>query len=318
MTYHTPVLTHEVATLAAGRRRVVDGTLGGGGHAAIFQQAGAAVLGIDRDPAAIAAARTRLDPTRLTVVNARFGSPAALEAVRNFHPGMILLDLGVSSHHFDDDTRGFSFRPGVKLDMRMSADDADTAADVLNQAEESELAEVFADYADERRARKLARVIVKRRQRQPFAIADDLVNAIRETLGPQSGPPDFARIFQGLRIAVNRELEDLATALPAFRDALEPGGTLAAITYHSGEDRIVKNEFREWARSCICPPGQPICTCRGKPLGEVTPRKPILPSEAEIARNSRARSAKLRVFVSSPSPVRDRGQGSGRAGGEPS
>ena len=295
--YHVPVLAREVAELARGRTRVVDGTVGGGGHAALFQEAGAAVLGIDRDPQALAAAGARLAPDRLTLLQDRFASPRALAAIRAFRPELVLLDLGVSSRHLDQDDRGFSFRPGVVLDMRMHAGAGASAADLLNELDESELADLFHEFADERRARKLARVVARRRERQPFQTADDLVNAIRETLGKESGPPDFARIFQALRMAVNDEMAELDTALPALLEALEPGGVLAIITYHSGEDRRVKHAFREWARACICPPGQPICNCRGTALGAVTPRKPILPSPEEIASNSRSRSAKLRVFT---------------------
>jgi 16S rRNA (cytosine1402-N4)-methyltransferase len=171
-----------------------------------------------------------------------------------------------------------------------------TAAAFLNGAEEAELARVFAEYGDERRARRLAREVVRRRARHPFAISDDLVNAVRATLGPRAGPSDFARLFQAVRIAVNDELDGLATALPAFRDALAPGGRLAVITYHSGEDRLVKRMFREWAAACVCPPRQPVCTCRGRPLGRLVPRKPIVPEPAEVAANPRARSAHLRIF----------------------
>jgi 16S rRNA (cytosine1402-N4)-methyltransferase len=123
------------------------------------------------------------------------------------------------------------------------------------------------------------------------------VNAIRGSLGPKSGPGDFARLFQAVRIAVNDELNGLERALPAFRDALKPEGRLSVITYHSGEDRLVKQSFRDWSRSCVCPPELPLCTCRGHPLGRVEPRKPIVPAEAEVAANPRARSAKLRNFV---------------------
>jgi 16S rRNA (cytosine1402-N4)-methyltransferase len=122
------------------------------------------------------------------------------------------------------------------------------------------------------------------------------VNAIRATLGPRAGPSEFARLFQAVRIAVNEELEGLARALPAFRDALEQGGGLGVITYHSGEDRLVKLAFREWASACVCPPHQPVCTCRGRPLGRLEPRKPIVPPDEEISSNPRARSAKLRIF----------------------
>ena len=171
-----------------------------------------------------------------------------------------------------------------------------TAAEVLNQAEEGTLAQALADWADEPRARRLAREIVRRRGRRPFASSDDLVNAIRAVLGPRAGPADFARIFQAIRIAVNDELTELEVALPAFRDALSPGGRLAVISYHSGEDRVVKQAFQAWSKRCVCPPRQPVCTCRGRALGRAEPRKPIVPEPAEIAGNPRARSAKLRIF----------------------
>src|SRR5204862_5742035 len=176
--------------------------------------------------------------------------------------------LGVSSRQLDADDRGFTFRPGAPLDMRMSGA-GPRAADVLNSWSEDRLARAFADDADERRARALARTIVRRRMRAPFMTSDDFVNAIREVLGPRSGPPDFARLFQAVRIAVNDELDQLEQALPAFRDALVPGGRLAAITYHSGEDRVVKTLFRDWAKRCVCPPRQPVCNCRGRSLGRV-------------------------------------------------
>jgi 16S rRNA (cytosine1402-N4)-methyltransferase len=268
------------------------------------------VLGIDRDPEALSTSRSRLSPRGLTLLEARFADPEALDAVRSFHPQLILLDLGVSSHQLDADGRGFSFRPHVPLDMRMSAAGGRTAAELLNRLAEPQLSDLFHDLADEPRARKLARTIVRRRQRGPFRTADDLVNAIREALGPTSGPPEFARLFQGLRIAVNQELDELTGALPAFRDALEPHGLLAVIAYHSGEDRVVKHAFREWTRPCICPREQARCTCRGSPLGELVTRKPILPSDQEIEANPRARSAKLRVFRKSSLPsVIEEGQG---------
>lgn len=293
--YHVPVLFGPVVAAAAGAERAVDATLGGGGHAAALLEAGLEVLAIDRDPEAIGFSRERLGDRGIVYLEAAYDSPAALDAVAAFHPGFILLDLGVSSRQLDAAGRGFTFRPGAPLDMRMEGRGA-SAADLLNRLEEGALARVFAEYADERRARRLAREIARRRQRAPFAVSDDLVNAIRATLGPRSGPADFARLFQAVRIAVNDELDGLARALPRFRDALEPGGRLAVITYHSGEDRLVKLAFREWASACVCPPHQPVCTCRGRPLGRLEPRKPILPSEEEVAANPRARSAKLRIF----------------------
>ncbi len=286
---------------ASGSTRAVDATLGGGGHAAILREAGATVLGIDRDPDAIAASRGRLG-AGMEYLEASFAAPAAIAAILEFQPDRILLDLGVSSHQIDAAERGFTFRPGAPLDMRMTGRGKGeggrgvTARDVLNSWPVERLATVFTDYADERRGRALAREIVRRRLSAPFAISDDFVNAIRAVLGPRSGPPDFARLFQALRIAVNAELESLSAALPALRDALEPGGRLGVITYHSGEDRIVKHQFREWARECICPPRQPVCTCRGRALGRVLTKKPIVPDPDEITANPRARSAQFRVF----------------------
>jgi 16S rRNA (cytosine1402-N4)-methyltransferase len=292
---HVPVLLAPVLAAAAGARRVVDATLGDGGHAEALRRGGAELLGIDRDPAAIAVSRRRLGEEGIRYLQAPYASPEALEAVAAFAPEFILLDLGVSSRQLDEAGRGFTFRPGAPLDMRMGPDGPSAAA-FLNHADEAELARVFHDYGDERQARRLAREVVRRRDRQRFAISDDLVNAVRAVLGPRAGPGDFARLFQAVRIAVNEELTGLETALPAFRDALQPGGRLAVITYHSGEDRAVKHAFREWATACVCPPGQPVCTCRGRPLGRLVPRKPIVPDRDEVAANPRARSAHLRIF----------------------
>ena len=293
--YHRPVLLEPVIAAAAGARRAVDATVGGGGHAAALRGAGLEILAIDRDPEAIAFARARLGDDGVRYLEAPYHSPEALEAVAAFRPGLVLLDLGVSSRQLDAEGRGFTFRPGAPLDMRMEARGT-SAAELLNRLAEDDLERIFADYGDERRARRLAREIVRRRQRAPFAVSDDLVNAIRATLGPRAGPSEFARLFQAVRIEVNDELAGLEGALPAFRDALEPGGALAVITYHSGEDRLVKLAFREWASACVCPPHQPVCTCRGRPLGRTEPRKPIVPMDDEIAANPRARSAKLRIF----------------------
>ena len=292
---HVPVMLAPVLAAAAGARRAVDATLGDGGHASRLAAAGAELLGIDRDPDAIATSRGRLAGHTVRYVQAAYADPESLAQVAAFHPDFILLDLGVSSRQLDETGRGFTFRPGAPLDMRMGSG-GESAGDFLNQSDERELERVFADYGDERRARRLAQEIVRRRERRPFETSDDLVNAVRAVLGPRAGPPEFARLFQAVRIAVNDELDGLARALPAFRDSLTPGGRLAVITYHSGEDRLVKQAFREWATVCICPPRQPICTCRGRALGRVEPRKPILPDEAELSANPRARSAKLRIF----------------------
>jgi len=307
--YHTPVLAAAVREWASASTCAVDATIGGGGHAAVLLGLGARVLGIDRDPNAVAATRRRLGTGNIAYLESSFAAPAALAAIAAFHPDRILLDLGVSSHQIDTPERGFTFRPGAPLDMRMGGKGSGeggrgvSARDVLNTWPAERLSAVFTDYADERRGRSLAREIVRRRLNAPFAISDDFVNAIRAVLGPRSGPPDFARLFQALRIAVNEELETLAAALPALRDALVPGGRLGVITYHSGEDRIVKHAFREWGRECICPPRQPICTCRGRALGRVLTKKAVSPSPDEIASNPRARSAQFRVFETAADEV---------------
>lgn len=294
MERHVPVLADAVAELAAGCRRVVDGTVGGGGHAERLRATGAEVLAVDRDPDAQARAREQLGDQGMCWVPGRFGDPGVLAEIARFRPDFILLDLGVSTQQLDTDGRGFSFRPGVPLDMRMDRRGR-TAADLLNQLPEGELAEMFRHYGDERRSRRLAAAVVRRRQ-TPFATSDDLVNAIRAALGPRTGPSTFARLFQAVRIAVNDELGELRRALPVLRDALQPGGRLAVISYHSGEDRIVKHSFREWAQACVCPPAQPVCTCPGRALGRLDPPRPIVPAAAEIAANPRARSARLRAF----------------------
>jgi 16S rRNA (cytosine1402-N4)-methyltransferase len=301
---HRPVLLPAVLDLLRDCRRILDGTAGGGGHARALVDAGAAVLAIDKDPVAAAAARDTLG-SRADVRELDFAEAADDPAVRAFAPDGVLLDLGVSSPQLDDADRGFTFRPGAPLDMRMEgrgarAEGRGTAADLLNEAEEADLAAIFRDYGDEPRARALARTIVRRRVARAFAVSDDLVNAIRAVLGPASGPADFARLFQAVRIAVNGELERLACALPALRDLLPAGGVLAVISYHSGEDRLVKHGFREWARACVCPPGQPVCTCRGRPLGTVLTKHPLEADEAEVAANPRARSARLRAFRTGP------------------
>jgi len=285
----------QVLDALGGARRVADVTLGDGGYASALLERGVEVLGIDRDGEALMRARARLGTSACQYLHARFGSPEALRAVTDFHPEGIVADLGVSSRLLDDSERGFSFRPGVPLDMRMDAEGA-TAADVLNQADEVHLARIFADFGDEPRARRLAREIIRRRATGTFRTSDDLVNAIRAVLGPRSGPGDFARLFQAIRIEVNRELEELETALPVWRDAVTPGGRVVVISYHSGEDRLVKHAFRGGSKSCTCAAEQLRCTCRGRPYGEAVPRRPLRPTAEETARNPRARSARLRVF----------------------
>lgn len=300
--YHAPVLVGPVVDFLGGLPLVLDCTLGGGGHSAALLAAGASVIAVDRDPAALDAARQRLQDAavagRFVAHQANYAHLERVDALAGVRFDGILLDLGISSHQIDATARGFSFREGAALDMRMGADAPHDAADLLNTLPEADLARVFRDYGDERRAGRLAREVVRRRERRPFVVADDLVGAIRAVLGAQSGPGDFARLFQAVRIAVNDELAGLAAALPALRDRLRPGGILAVISYHSGEDRIVKHAFREWSAACVCPPRQPMCTCRGHALGETITRRPLTADGAEVAHNPRARSAHLRLWRS--------------------
>ena len=297
--YHAPVLVDAVVDLLSGSRRVLDGTLGGGGHTAALLQAGATVTALDRDPQAIAAAGARLaaDVTagRLRLVLGNYARLDLTPLDGERFDG-ILLDLGVSSHQIDDATRGFSFREGAPLDMRMGPDAQLDAATFLNTADESELAWVFREYGDERRALRLAREVGKRRANRPFATSDDFVGAIRATLGPRSGPAEFARLFQAVRIAINEELRGLEQALPDLRDRLDPGGVFAVIAYHSGEDRIVKHAFRDWSTACTCPPRQPVCTCGGTARGALVARRSVIASPTEVDANPRARSARLRAW----------------------
>ena len=301
-TYHAPVLADEVVALFSGGRSILDGTLGGGGHSLALLATGADVTAIDRDPEAIGAAERRLatyqSEGRFRALLGNYADLDAIPALDGVRFHGILLDLGVSSHQLDDPARGFSFREGVPLDMRMGTDATSDAATLLSTADEVELASIFREYADEHRAMRLAREIVRRRGNRPFVTSDDLVGAIRGALGPRTGPADFARLFQAVRIAVNDEIGGLERALDSRRDRLIPGGTFAVIAYHSGEDRVVKNAFRDWSASCICPPRQPMCTCRGHALGTLVTRKSVTASPEEASRNPRSRSARLRAWRS--------------------
>lgn len=292
---HASVLLGESVRLLAGCRRVLDGTAGAGGHSRALAEAGAEVLAADKDPDAVAAANANLAGLKARAIRCDFADAAQHPEVRAFKPDGVLLDLGLSSPQIDDESRGFTFRSGAQLDMRMTSD-GPTAADWLNTASEKEIADAFHYYGDEPKARPLARQVVKRRANQRFAISEDLVGAIRGALGPRSGPPEFARLFQAVRIAVNGEVDALERALPELFELLEPGGVMVVIAYHSGEDRIVKHQFRDWARACVCPPEQPMCTCGGKAKGELLTKHPIDASPKEVAANPRARSARMRAI----------------------
>jgi 16S rRNA (cytosine1402-N4)-methyltransferase len=298
--YHAPVMVEEVVGLFEGARRILDCTLGGGGHTEALLASGASVVAIDRDETAINEARKRLASYeasgRFLALRGNFGEIDRIPELNGRSFDGILADLGVSSHQIDADDRGFSFRPGALLDMRMDRRGTGTAADLLNTLDEADLSHIFRDYGDEPRAGRLAREIVRRRQRRPMQVSDDLVDAIRGAYGARTGPGDFARLFQAVRIAVNDELDALKTALPLMRDKIDPRGVLAIISYHSGEDRMVKHTMREWSLDCICPPKQLTCTCRGKALGELLTKRALKAGDVEASRNPRSRSARLRAW----------------------
>ena len=300
--YHAPVMVDEVVALLAGADRILDCTLGGGGHSEALLASGSSVVALDRDDAAITEARKRLASYeasgRFLAFRGNFGEIDRIPELSGREFDAILADLGVSSHQIDADDRGFSFRPGALLDMRMDRRSTTTAAELLNTLDEAELSHIFREYGDEPRANRLARQIVHRRDRKPMHVSDDLVDAIRGAFGARMGPGDFARLFQAVRIAVNDELTMLGNALPLLRDKLKPGGRLAVIAYHSGEDRLVKHTMREWSSSCICPPKQLQCTCRGKSLGELITKRATTASPKETGLNPRSRSARLRAWQS--------------------
>jgi len=301
--YHAPVLAAEVTELLRSATNVLDCTLGGGGHSLALLEAGVqTVIGVDRDPQALAAATTRLhsfaEAGRFSAVESNYAELDGLPSLQGMAFDGILLDLGISSHQVDESDRGFTFRQGTRLDMRMGTDVSTDAAGLLNTEDEATLTRIFKAFGDEPRAARLAHEIVRRRSNKPFETSDDLVGAIRAVLGARSGAGDFARLFQAVRIAVNDELPGLERALPSLRDRLTPGGTLAVIAYHSGEDRIVKHAMRSWSAACICPPKQPTCTCRGRALGTTLTKRALTASQDEVLQNPRARSARLRAWRS--------------------
>ena len=300
--FHDPVLARDVLAFLAptGEGLYLDGTVGGGGHTRLILEAceDCRVLAVDRDPEALEHAREALSgfAGRVRFLRARFDDAPADAEVRDVGLDGALLDLGVSSRQLESDPRGFTFRRGVALDMRMDPSGGPDARSFLAEATEERLTQVFRDYGEEPRARRLAREIVKRRATEPLETSDHLVAALAVTLGRSPSTRDKARIFQAVRIAVNEELEALERGLPAIREAMRDGAVMVVISYHSLEDRVVKNAFREWSRACICPPELPTCTCRGRPLGETLTRRPVRPAAAEVAQNPRARSARLRAW----------------------
>jgi 16S rRNA (cytosine1402-N4)-methyltransferase len=302
---HEPVMVDEVVASFAPvpPGLVVDATVGGGGHAEAILVAHPhlRVLALDRDPDAVEEASRRLASfgARAVVRHARFDQLVDLAADAGAPGGTVsgvLFDLGVSSPQLDRPERGFSYRADAPLDMRMDPSGGPTAADVVNTMPEDELAQLLAANGEGRFARRIARAIVAAR---PLGTTSELVEVVRAALPAatrRTGGHPARRVFQALRVAVNEELEQLAEAVPASISALAPGGRCVAISYHSGEDRIVKAAFGEAATGgCACPPGLP-CACGAVPLGRLVFRGARKPTQMEVGRNRRAESARLRVF----------------------
>lgn len=281
----------------------VDGTLGGAGHSSRIaaELTTGRLIGIDRDPVALKAAGERLAPfkDRVTLVHSNFCQmDKVLEELGISGVDGILMDLGVSSPQLDDGERGFSYMADAPLDMRMDSGDALTADTVVNTWPYEELKKILYDYGEERYAPAIAAAIVRRRETAPIRTTLELVDVIRSAMPAaalREKQHPAKRTFQAIRIAVNDELGSVATAMEKAIPLLNPGGRLAVITFHSLEDRIVKNAMASAAKGCICPPEFPVCVCGRKPQVDIITRKPIVSSPEELEENPRARSAKLRI-----------------------
>lgn len=304
---HTTVLLKETVdalNLKPGMT-IVDGTLGGGGHAEAILRAitpGGKLIGIDKDEYAIGRAETRLKEYESSTVyiNEDFKDIKRILSMLDIDgiDGAVL-DLGVSSFQLDQCNRGFSYKLDSRLDMRMNIKDKKCAAGVVNSYSQQDLERIFLDYGEERWAARIAEFIVRERRLRPIETTGHLVEVIKKAVpsgARKDGPHPARRCFQALRIEVNGELDALKVGLFDFVQALKDNARIAVITFHSLEDRIVKQEFRRFEDPCECPKDFPVCICGKKSMGRVITRKPVLPSNEEVEQNSRSRSAKLRVF----------------------
>jgi 16S rRNA (cytosine1402-N4)-methyltransferase len=302
---HIPVLADEVVAALDPRpgETVVDATFGAGGHAALLAarlQGEGKVIAIDRDPtvAPYFERFRRATGVKARLLHGEFAATLEQLAGNGVQADVILLDLGVSSMQLDRPERGFSYAVDAPLDMRMDPSATFSARELVNDAGERELADIFKRYGEERYARQIARAIVRRRKKDSFERTGDLVEVIKAAI---PAPARFGeghpakRVFQALRIEVNDELGALERALPSALEMLRPGGRLGVISFHSLEDRIVKRFLRTAEHGCTCPPDFPVCVCGSEPTMRATPRRAIRPSAAEVARNPRAQSARLRV-----------------------
>ena len=322
---HLSVLLDEcVAALAIREGGLyIDVTAGGGGHsAAILAQLGSAgrLLALDRDLDAVAAARGRLEAARAVgsagptfeVVHAPMSTLCEVLEQRGIEPGSVdgvLADLGVSSHQLSTADRGFSFILDGPLDMRMDRSCGLSAADLVNDSAERDLADLIYRFGDEPKSRRIARAIVQRRQTQPFMRTADLAGLISQALGGRRGAKTHpaTRTFQALRMALNEESTELRSLLDVALRWLRPGGRLAVVSFHSGEDRVVKQHFARLAKACNCPPSLPVCVCEGFARVHLPARRGVTPSAAELRANPRSRSARLRIAETLPVPEESAG-----------
>lgn len=282
----------------------VDGTMGGGGHSLEIAKRlnGGRLICIDQDENAHVAAKERLrnELDKITFVRDNFGNIGAiLDNLGIEKIDGMLLDIGVSSHQLDEAERGFSYQQDAPLDMRMDTSKPFSAYDVVNTYSEEELNRIFFTYGEERWAKRIAQFIVAERAQHPIMTTGELVDIIKKAVpkgARKDGPHPAKRTFQAIRIEVNGELDVLERAIAQASARLKPGGRLCIITFHSLEDRIVKEAFRKQENPCTCPPQFPVCVCGKKPTGRIITRKPIVPSKEELAVNHRSRSAKLRIL----------------------
>lgn len=304
--YHVPVLKDEVIQALQIRPNGIyaDATMGGAGHSEeiVSRLSEGKLIGFDQDAEAIAASKKRLERFGSQVIYINQNFKTVITALAEQHINGLdgaLMDLGVSSHQLDEGERGFSYRADAPLDMRMDRRNSFSAFDVVNTYSAQKLEEIIRKYGEERWAKRIAEFIVQEREQQPLESTGQLVEVIKKAMpkgARKDGPHPAKRTFQAIRIEVNGELTILEQAVRDFVQCLKPGGRLAVITFHSLEDRIVKNTFADLANGCTCPKDFPICVCGNKPQGKVITRKPITASEEELIQNSRSRSAKLRVF----------------------
>ncbi len=300
---HVPVLERQILDWLITDKNGIyfDGTMGDGGHsraiAEILEGKGK-IIATDWDERAVKYSESWRKPlkTPVTVIHSNYSEmPSILSGLNIKHITGILLDLGLSSRQLDDPERGFSYRYDSPLDMRMDERLSNSARELLNNSGEKELRDIFYRFGEERRSSRLARLIVEAREKTKFNSTQDLVEIMKKRWHPSNYIKSASRIFQALRIAVNNELDSLNRFLEDCWDYLNPGGRIAVISYHSLEDRLVKQAFKQREKPCVCPRDFPICTCGKKPDAKVLTRKAVTPSNEEIKQNSRARSAKLRV-----------------------